>query len=1148
MYSKVINLILFALVLGVVLTSVANAADPDLVGWWRLDEGTGTRASDSSGQGNHGTLQGGPQWVTGRLDQALQFDGVDDFVEVPDDQTLRVYDEVTVMAWINAERYDAPNGEAWQGILSKSNSPRSYSFYTEASGTLHFSTSGVGPLSTPDVPLNEWVHVCAMVIGGHIEFYINGEAAGTSSSGIVLPGDADTATFVIGRTNEGANRSFLGMIDDVRVYRRGLTQEEVQLAMKGLGQPYALGPDPKDGAMYENTWVTLTWSAGDFAVSHDLYLGDNFDDVNDGTGDTFRGNLLLGTEFSIAGFIGYPYPDGLVPGTTYYWRVDEVNDADPNSPWKGDVWSFTVPSKKAYNPVPADGYDFIDADTLTLSWTAGFGTILNYIYFGDDFDTVANASGAAPLAQASYNTGALEPDKTYFWRVDEFDGAATHEGDIWSFKTLPYVPITDPNLVGWWKFDEGSGVNVLDSSGHGNNGTLMGDPQRVIGPDGDALEFDGVNDYVEVPHDESLTMDTEVTVMAWINTERHNSAGGDWQAILAKSNAPRSYSFYTYTNGTLHFSVGASGAYIGSNSSSLVPLNEWVHVCAEVVDGHHQYYINGEDAGTGGTGTILPGATDTATVRIGLSHEGGNNFLGMIDEVRIYNKALTQEEVQQAMRGDTTLAWGPNPAQRSTPDIFNATTLSWQPGENASEHDVYFGMDKDAVNSADTTTADLYRGRQAATSYSPPEGLEWGSGPYYWRIDEYNTDDTISKGKIWSFTVADFLLVDDFENYNSDENQIWYAWHDGLGYGSPGTANYFAGNGTGSAVGDENTASYTEETIINSGLQSMPVSYDNNQQGYAKYSEVELTLTDRRDWTQEDVAELSLWFRGYPASSGSFVEAPAGTYTMTATGADIWNSADEFHCAFKMLTGVGSIEAQVLSVDNTDPWAKAGVMIRETLDIDSKFAAVYITPGNGCRYQARINTSVDAISDTSVATTEQIAITAPYWVRLERDISGNFRGYYSSDGANWQSMSWNPQYITMGSNVYIGLAVTSHNNSAVCEAKFSNVSTTGTVGPQWTNQDIGILSNDAEPLYVALSNAAGTPAIVVHDDPAAATIDTWTEWVIPLQAFTDQGINLTDVDRIAIGLGTRGNTTVPGGSGKMFFDDIRLYRSREAAE
>jgi hypothetical protein len=104
------------------------------------------------------------------------------------------------------------------------------------------------------------------------------------------------------------------------------------------------------------------------------------------------------------------------------------------------------------------------------------------------------------------------------------------------------------------------------------------------------------------------------------------------------------------------------------------------------------------------------------------------------------------------------------------------------------------------------------------------------------------------------------------------------------------------------------------------------------------------------------------------------------------------------------------------------------------------------------------------------------------------------------------------------------------------------VTITGTVSQQWVNQDIGITSNDAEPLYVAVSNSTGNPAVVVHDDPAAAHIDSWTQWIIPLQALADQGINLTNIDKIAIGMGTRGNMTAPGGSGKIFIDDIRLLQ------
>jgi len=162
-------------------------------------------------------------------------------------------------------------------------------------------------------------------------------------------------------------------------------------------------------------------------------------------------------------------------------------------------------------------------------------------------------------------------------------------------------------------------------------------------------------------------------------------------------------------------------------------------------------------------------------------------------------------------------------------------------------------------------------------------------------------------------------------------------------------------------------------------------------------------------------------------------------------------------------------------------------------------------------------------------------------------MAGNFTGSISPNGSAWTMVgTW--ENIPMSANTYIGLAVTAHNTTATCEAVFTNVTTTGPVGPLWTNQDIGIASNEAEPLYVAVSNIAGTPAIVVHDDPLAATIDTWTEWVIPLQALTDQGINLTNVDRIAIGLGTQGNMTIPGGSGKMYFDDVRLNQPQEAAE
>ncbi len=206
-------------------------------------------------------------------------------------------------------------------------------------------------------------------------------------------------------------------------------------AQASKSSPPAHVPNPLDGSIHEDTWINLSWMAGIFAVSHDVYLGENFDDVNDGVGDTFRGNQV--GMFIIAGFPGFAYPDGLVPGTTYYWRIDEVNDADPNSPWKGEVWSFSIPPKTAFNPNPIDGAELVDSNT-TFSWMAGFGAKLHTVYFGEDHDIVANATGGVPAAATTFEPGQVEFAKTYYWRVDESDGVNTYIGDIWSFTTADF--------------------------------------------------------------------------------------------------------------------------------------------------------------------------------------------------------------------------------------------------------------------------------------------------------------------------------------------------------------------------------------------------------------------------------------------------------------------------------------------------------------------------------------------------------------------------------------------------------------------------------------------------------------------------------------------------------------------------------------
>ncbi len=412
-------------------------------------------------------------------------------------------------------------------------------------------------------------------------------------------------------------------LDHVRFYEGEFDEED--------GVPeLAYGPDPEHGAVVEATWANLSWRPGSFAVTHDVYFGESFDAVNEGAEGTFVGNQ--GAAFLVVGFPGFPYPDGLVPGTTYYWRVDEVNDTEPNSPWKGDVWSFSIPPKTAYFPDPADGAEAVAVNDK-LSWAPGFGAKLHTVYFGESFNEVDSATGGLPQGTTDFTPGPLKMAKTYYWRVDEFDVLETHKGEVWSFTTEGAVAALNP----------------------------------------------------------------------------------------------------------------ANGAV----------------------------------------------------------------------------------------------------------DVTQTPVLTWTPGFGAS-HEIYFGTDAASLELKGS-------GNLGSESYEPGQ-LEWNT-TYYWRVDEANNanPDSPWTGPLWSFTTANFLVVDDFEDYNAYENQIWWSWKDGLGYAAHDNEPAYAGNGTGSAVGDESTASFTEETIVHGGNQSMPFWYDNS---ILKYSEVEKTLAYRRDWTEEGVGVLSIWFRG----------------------------------------------------------------------------------------------------------------------------------------------------------------------------------------------------------------------------------------------------------------------------------------------
>jgi hypothetical protein len=480
-------------------------------------------------------------------------------------------------------------------------------------------------------------------------------------------------------------------------------------------------------------------------------------------------------------------------------------------------------------------------------------------------------------------------------------------------------------------------------------------------------------------------------------------------------------------------------------------------------------------------------------------------------------------------------AYSPKPANGQK-DVPRDAQLSWRKGVFAETHNVYFGTDFTDVNEASLTDPRgvLKSENQSDTSYDPGP-LEYGR-TYFWRVDEVNAppDSTVYKGDVWSFTALNFITVDNFETYDVN-NAIYNAWSD------------YAVNNTGMTVGYFDPP-YVEETVVHTGSQSMPLYYDNDgtvnegtaleKSGTSYYSETERSLNEGKDWTRDDVNTLSLWFKGYPENVGKFVEEPAGVYTMAAAGVDIWDTADEFHFAYKEVTGGAcQIIAKVEGIDpdNSNKDTKAGIMIRDSLDPGSVNTALLLTPDpeKGLRFQNR--NAFGAVTVREDADMDPNAMP-PYWLKLQRTAGGLVRAFRSPNGTDWTQ--FNLRQIQMQMPIYIGLAVTSHDVTKACEAEFSNVSfDAAALSTQpWSHQDIGIISNEVEPMYIFIN---GTK--VLHDDPNACLADQWTEWIIPLNKFSDQGTNLSNVSSFGIGLGDS-SSTQPGGHGTIFIDDVRLYR------
>jgi Concanavalin A-like lectin/glucanases superfamily/F5/8 type C domain len=412
---------LFSMVL---ILAAVGAVQADLVSQWTFEEGAGTQVNDVVG-GNHGTVSDTPTWIAGVYGGAMEFagsgsaDGTGYRVDCGNDASLDIGSEISLALWIRPDAEDPEGGmETAPMCKALSSASPSWSFQVRYGwgGPQPFMafTFNTSPRAWAFVGKNmeqgEWQHIACTHDGTTLTCYLNGEETESTPMGAVTNSPAPV---LIG--SDGWGSDWIGGIDDVRYYNNFLTAEEiVDVMLDGAGPEVADDPVPENEAIDVSRDVTLGWSAGEFADTHDVYLGMVFDDVNDASRTDPMDVLVSQGQSDLA----YD-PGRLEFGQTYYWRVDEVNAAPDNTIFKGEVWSFaTEPLAYPIEGVVATSNAISEAD-------AGPENVVN----GSGLDDLGQHSTDAPDMWLGTPSGD-DP----VWIQFEFDSVyKLHEMQVWNY-------------------------------------------------------------------------------------------------------------------------------------------------------------------------------------------------------------------------------------------------------------------------------------------------------------------------------------------------------------------------------------------------------------------------------------------------------------------------------------------------------------------------------------------------------------------------------------------------------------------------------------------------------------------------------------------------------------------------------------------
>ncbi|MEX0919026.1 MAG: LamG domain-containing protein [Candidatus Paceibacterota bacterium] len=663
----------------------------DLVGYWSMDEGRGTQVGDMSGNGNHGSLGGDPQWTSGTRGGAMEFDGDGDYVNVPNFST-GLGSSFTVSAWI----YPTANNTASQNVVASEVTSYNNYWFALGNGTstvrsnkgvffLFDGANNPGALTDTALTLNQWVHLVGVrsVADDKVYIYRDGVLQGSGTEDITtsVPSYSD---FNIGTQLAQPNRFFPGSIDDVRIYSRALTASEISDLYTSGATRISTPVGPASDALVSHWTFDGRYLSGTTIIDRgpNGYNGTRQNNVRPELGKIgqamrFGGGSGDRINISTSNVI----IDESKPLTVAAWTYLEGYNLSSTSQFPAFInlkSSSGSPFSFVFMGTGGSGYRGFFVGNNTYSYRTS-GDISSQLlkrwrqavltYNGGGFSSIANWKMYLDGVSQSITTGSSWNSGTNI----NYIGASSHPEDHWNgllddiriynrvlsvqeikdlynatkgsaVNVTPAVTGTSlaTGLVGHWTFDGPSvtATTANDVSGNGNHGTIAGNVSPVGGRIGQAFEFDGDGDYVGSIPSLGLEGSVDLTISAWVNPRSVQRQG------IFEGSSNGSVSFMLFDSNRMRLAERGVD-WVGLSSNTNVPINQWSNIIVvyNSLTNTVQFYLNGDDDGSYVEEVNF---ANPATQNIGLYRASDSDsyyFDGAIDDVRIYNRALTADEV-----------------------------------------------------------------------------------------------------------------------------------------------------------------------------------------------------------------------------------------------------------------------------------------------------------------------------------------------------------------------------------------------------------------------------------------------------------------------------------------------------------------------